>query len=89
MMCRLLQRSTERRVRRIIVALLAFTTTTHAQTVIFTYDQWERLSIGLQEIYLVGAIDSLFYDHHFSLGSHRQILQRLPGDKANIGTRYC
>lgn len=27
--------------------------------VIFTYDQWERLSTGLQEIYLAGAIDSL------------------------------
>jgi hypothetical protein len=27
--------------------------------VAFTYDQWERLSTGLQEIYLAGAIDSL------------------------------
>jgi len=45
--------------RRIIVALLALTTTTHAQSVLFTYDQWERLSIGLQEIYLAGAIDSI------------------------------
>jgi len=44
---------------RVIVALLAFTTTVHAQSVIFTYDQWERLSIGLQEIYLAGAIDWL------------------------------
>jgi hypothetical protein len=59
MMCRPLQPGTERRVRRIIVALLALTTTTHAQSVIFTYEQWERLSIGLQEIYLAGAIDSL------------------------------
>jgi hypothetical protein len=27
--------------------------------VLFTYDQWERLSIGLREIYLSGAIDAL------------------------------
>jgi hypothetical protein len=53
------QARTERRVRRSILALLALTTTVHAQSVIFTYDQWERLSIGLQEIYLAGAIDSL------------------------------
>jgi hypothetical protein len=46
-------------VRRIIFTLLALTTTAHAQLVIFTYDQWERLSAGLQEIYLAGAIDSL------------------------------
>ena len=45
--------------RRSIFALLALTTTAHAQLVIFTYDQWERLSTGLQEIYLAGAIDSL------------------------------
>ena len=30
----------------------------HAQLVIFTYDQWERLSIGFQEVYLAGAIYS-------------------------------
>ena len=48
----------ERRVRRRF-ALLVLTSTAHAQLVIFTYDQWERLSIGLQEIYLAGAIDSL------------------------------
>jgi hypothetical protein len=47
------------RVRRSIFALLALTTVAHAQLVFFTYDQWERLSIGLQEIYLAGAIDSL------------------------------
>jgi len=46
-------------VRRAIVVLLALTTTTHAQSVFFTYGQWEQLSIGLQEIYLAGAIDSL------------------------------
>jgi hypothetical protein len=46
-------------VRRSLFALLALTTTAHAQLVIFTYDQWERLSVGLQEIYLAGAIDSL------------------------------
>ena len=39
-------------------ALLVLTSTAHAQLVIFTYDQWERLSIGLQEVYLAGAIDS-------------------------------
>ena len=53
------QDSTEIRVRRSIFALLVLTTTAHAQLVIFTYDQWERLSPGLQEIYLAGAIDSL------------------------------
>ena len=53
------QASTERRVRRSLFALLVLTTTADAQVVIFTYDQWERLSIGLQEIYLAGAIDSL------------------------------
>ena len=45
--------------RRSLFALLVLTSTAHAQLVIFTYDQWERLSIGLQEIYLAGAIDSL------------------------------
>jgi hypothetical protein len=49
----------ERRVRRSLFALLVLTSTAHAQLVIFTYDQWEQLSIGLQEIYLAGAIDSL------------------------------
>jgi hypothetical protein len=44
--------------RRSIFVFLTLTTTTHAQSVIFTYDQWERLSIGLQEIYLAGAIDA-------------------------------
>jgi hypothetical protein len=46
-------------VRRVLIALLALTTAAHAQLVIFTYDQWELLSAGLQEIYLAGAIDSL------------------------------
>ena len=45
--------------RRTTVSLLGLMSTTHAQLVIFTYDQWERLSVGLQEIYLAGAIDSL------------------------------
>ena len=45
--------------RRSVVALLVLTTTAHAQLAIFSYDEWERLSIGLQEIYLAGAIDSL------------------------------
>jgi hypothetical protein len=47
------------RVRRSLFALLVLTSTAQAQLVIFTYDQWERLSTGLQEIYLAGAIDSL------------------------------
>jgi hypothetical protein len=44
------------RVRRSLFALLVLTSTAHAQLVIFTYDQWERLSTGLQEIYLAGAL---------------------------------
>jgi len=46
-------------VRRILFALLALTTSAHAQSVVFTYDQWERLSPGLQEIYISGAIDAV------------------------------
>jgi hypothetical protein len=49
----------ERRVRRVIVALLALTAPAHAQSVAFTYDQWERLSIGLKELYVAGAVDAL------------------------------
>jgi hypothetical protein len=45
--------------RRIIVALLALTTPTHAQSVAFTYDQWERLPIGMKELYVAGAVDWL------------------------------
>ena len=41
-------------VPRSVCALLVLTTTAHAQSVIFTYDQWEQLSTGLQEIYLAG-----------------------------------
>jgi len=47
------------RVRRVVFALLALTTLAHAQAVVFTYDQWERLSPGLKEIYLSGAIDAI------------------------------
>jgi hypothetical protein len=50
----------ERPVRRIIFVLLALTATAHAQAVVFTYDQWERLSAGLQEIYISGALDAIF-----------------------------
>jgi hypothetical protein len=32
----------------------------HAQAVVFTFDQWARLSAGLQEIYISGAIDAVF-----------------------------
>ena len=46
-------------VRRILFALLALTTSAHAQSVVFTYDQWERLSAGLKEIYVSGAIDAV------------------------------
>ena len=45
--------------RRVIFALLALTTSSHAQSVVFTYDQWEKLSAGLQEIYVAGAFDAL------------------------------
>ena len=50
----------ERPVRRIIFVLLALTATAHAQAVVFTFDQWARLSAGLQEIYVSGAIDAVF-----------------------------
>jgi hypothetical protein len=46
-------------VRRGVFALLALTTPAHAQSVVFTYDQWERLSAGLKEIYISGAIDAI------------------------------
>jgi len=47
-------------VRRAAFALLVLTTTAHAQAVVFTFDQWARLSAGLQEIYISGAIDAVF-----------------------------
>jgi hypothetical protein len=47
-------------VRRIVFALLFLTTTAHAQAVVFHYDQWDRLSAGLKEIYISGAIDAVF-----------------------------
>jgi len=50
----------ETAVRRGIFVLLALTATAHAQTVVFTFDQWARLSAGLQEIYISGAIDAVF-----------------------------
>ena len=46
--------------RRVVFALLVLTTTAHAQAVVFTYDQWDRLSAGLKEIYISGAIDAVF-----------------------------
>ena len=46
--------------RRVIFALVALTATAHAQAVVFTFDQWARLSPGLQEIYISGAIDAVF-----------------------------
>ena len=46
--------------RRIIFVLLALTATAHAQAVVFTFDQWARLSPGLQEIYISGALDAVF-----------------------------
>jgi hypothetical protein len=47
-------------VRRVLFALLVLTTTAHAQAVVFTFDQWARLSPGLQEIYISGAVDAVF-----------------------------
>jgi hypothetical protein len=52
--------SREAPVRRVLFALLVLTTTAHAQAVVFTFDQWARLSAGLQEIYISGAIDAVF-----------------------------
>jgi hypothetical protein len=46
-------------VRRVLFALLVLTTTAHAQAVVFTFDQWARLSPGLQEIYISGALDAV------------------------------
>ena len=46
--------------RRVVFALLVLATTAHAQAVVFTFDQWARLSVGLQEIYISGAIDAVF-----------------------------
>jgi hypothetical protein len=46
-------------VRRVIFILLALTATAHAQKVVFTFDQWARLSPGLQEIYISGALDAV------------------------------
>ena len=45
--------------RRVIFALVALTATAHAQAVVFTFDQWARLSPGLQEIYISGALDAV------------------------------
>ena len=45
--------------RRVIFVLLALTATAHAQAVVFTFDQWARLSPGLQEIYISGALDAV------------------------------
>jgi hypothetical protein len=47
------------RIRYILFAFLALATPAHTQSVVFTYDQWERLSPGLQEIYISGAIDAV------------------------------
>ncbi len=43
----------------VLFALLAFIAPARAQTVVFAYDQWARLSPGLQEIYIAGAIDAV------------------------------
>jgi len=55
----MLHAGTEKRVRRVAVSLLALTTAAHAQSVAFTYDQWERLPIGMRELYVAGAVDAL------------------------------
>jgi hypothetical protein len=44
----------------VLFALLALIASARAQSVVFTYDQWERLSAGLKEIYVSGAIDAVF-----------------------------
>jgi hypothetical protein len=46
-------------VLRVIFVLLALSAFAHAQAVIFTFDQWARLSPGLQEIYISGALDAV------------------------------
>ena len=46
--------------RRVVFALLVLATTAHAQAVVFTFDQWARLSPGLQEIYISGALDAVY-----------------------------
>jgi hypothetical protein len=53
------QSSAEIPVLSVIFVLLALTATAHAQAVVFTFDQWARLSPGLQEIYISGAIDAV------------------------------
>ena len=45
--------------RFVVMALLALGTAAHAQAIFLTYDQWERLPTGLQDIYVAGAVDSL------------------------------
>jgi hypothetical protein len=43
----------------VIMVLLAFGTTAHAQATFLSYDQWERLPTGLQVIYVAGVVDGL------------------------------
>ncbi|MGX9431169.1 MULTISPECIES: hypothetical protein [Bradyrhizobium] len=45
---------------RVIFVLLALTATARGQAVVFTFDQWARLSPGLKEIYISGAVDAIF-----------------------------
>jgi len=45
--------------RRLVCVLLALSAPAYAQSVVFTFDQWERLSPGLQEIYVSGAFDAV------------------------------
>jgi hypothetical protein len=46
-------------VRPVVFALLVLTSAAHAQAVVFTFERWARLSPGLQEIYISGALDAL------------------------------
>ena len=55
----MLHAGTEKRVRSVTLSLLALTTAAHAQSVAFTYDQWERLPIGMRELYVAGAVDTI------------------------------
>ena len=78
----------ERRVRSVIVALLALTTPMHARSVFFTYDQWERLPIGLKEMY-AGAVDALSTIAVSTQAGTAKYYNECLVKKGNIGTRSC
>jgi hypothetical protein len=45
--------------RFIAIVLLLSTTPAHAQSVYLNYGQWVQMPIGLREMYVVGAFDTL------------------------------